>query len=142
MKKFIVTVLICGVAFGCYYYLKHKNRFIYEIPIAPGTVSASSNGGDFDSLLVEYNKLSDDMDMLIESSRRSDDEIAQLKQKNSQLTLENARLRGIQEERRISISTTKKTQKNESSNKKELPIARNADTDTLDGFFKQRYGAR
>lgn len=138
MKKFIVTILICGMAFGCYYYMKHK----HEITTGPGTIVTNSSGREFDSLLVEYNKLSSDMDILIESSRRSDDETAQLRQRIDELTSENNRLRGIQEQRSISISTTKKTQKNETIQKKELPIARNADTDTLDGFFKQRYGAR
>lgn len=142
MKKFIATIVICGLAYGSYYYLKHKNRFIYEIP--PGSSQEYPRDGEknFDSLFIEYEKQSKDIDVLIVSSKKTTEENSHLKRRVSELTEENERLRREQDEQKIVKSFTKKTQNNETAPKKELPIARNADTRNLDEFFKQRYGTR
>lgn len=140
MRKFILTVFLCGLAYGCYYYFKHKNRFIYKIP--DGQVSVPESGRNFDSLLTEYNKLEKGLNVLIESSKSMDQEIIQLKQQISELSEENRRLRGTQDQKAVTISTTKKAQQNDIPKKKDLPIARNADTRMLDEFFQNRYGSK
>lgn len=134
MKRLIFFLTVCGMTYGIYYLVKHKNRFIYKFNTKK-EISSDSIKDTIDWKLRYENMYVDNIELMNENEVLNDsiNKLRSMLYNHLNRTSQNTINQPANNKNKIKFSKP---------NEKNLPIARSNDALELKEFYTGRYSNR